>query len=119
MESHFDLLHANPRLAFLVVSEMTTNPERLSSLKRNLQAIAPFESIAHLEKKLKVEIAKGRVRNMKLFDIVMTAASMNVMLFLARPIVSTALNLSADDFAQLVEHRRKEHVEVVLRSLRP
>ena len=56
---------------------------------------------------------------MKLFDIVMTAASMNVMLFLARPIVSTALNLSADDFAQLVEHRRKEHVEVVLRSLRP
>ena len=119
VESHFDLLHANPRLAFLVVSEMTTNPDRLSSLKRNLQAIAPFESIAHLEKKLKVEIAKGRVRNMKLFDIVMTAASMNVMLFLARPIVSTALNLSADDFAQLVEHRRKEHVEVVLRSLRP
>ena len=53
VESHFNLLHANPRLAFLVVSEMTTNPERLSSLKRNLQAIAPFESIAHLEKKLK------------------------------------------------------------------
>ena len=67
--AHFDMLMANPTLPFLVINELTTNPERIDSLKEMLgQSInyvyGPFQ------KELDAEIEAGRIRPTTIPDII-------------------------------------------------
>jgi AcrR family transcriptional regulator len=119
IETHFDVLAAEPRLPFLIVSEVTTNPERLKAVEAMVRTSLPAKAIKRLEKKLEQAIAGGRVRKTTLFDVLLTAAGLNVTLFMMQPVVGRALNASNDKLAGFLSHRRREHVEVVLRSLKP
>ena len=54
IESHFDMIKANPKLPFLIYNELTTNPKRLVSLKEKIGQF-PQSVIAQLEKELQEE----------------------------------------------------------------
>jgi AcrR family transcriptional regulator len=118
IEAHFDMVRANPQLPFLIINELTTNPGRIESIKERIGKIAAGVFFP-LEARLKEEIAAGRIRPISAYDLVINILSLNVMFFLASPIVRSALSLSDEEFELEVSARRRESVEAILRSLRP
>ncbi|MBN1980849.1 MAG: TetR/AcrR family transcriptional regulator [Chitinivibrionales bacterium] len=118
IELHFDILRANPKLPFLVFNEVTTNPKRLLLLKEKLGDA--LQSVIHqLNSELSTEIKKGIIRPISAIDLLLTIVSLNVALFIARPIFKTVTTISDKEFEKMVEHRKKENVTIILNSLRP
>jgi len=118
IESHFEMIRANPRLPFLVVNELTTNPERINSLKEKINEL-PKSVFTQLQHELQIEIDNGRIRPIEIMDLVLTIVSLNAMLFLTGAIFKNIAHLSDADFEQLIEHRKQEHVRIILASLKP
>ncbi|MBP7382040.1 TetR/AcrR family transcriptional regulator [Myxococcota bacterium] len=119
IESHFDILASQPRMAFLILNELTTNPARIQSLREMLFNTLDLRPVMHLQTMLDEEIRLGRVRPITMIDISMTMASLNVMTFLAKPILAGVMNMSDADYQDMIAHRKKENVATVLRSIRP
>jgi len=118
IEAHFDMIRANPKLPFLFFNEMITNQMRLEKF-RNSMIDLPLTIILPLKAELEEEIAKGNIRQMSIYDLLITLISLNVMMFLASPVLKILANFSEEEFNQLVEHRKQENVTIILRSLRP
>jgi AcrR family transcriptional regulator len=119
IESHFDILAANPRLPFLILNELTTNPDRVQALKDMVMTRLDLRPVMRMQMLLDEEIRKGKVRPTTMLEISLTMASLNVMLFIARPIVCGVLEIENDDYNEMIARRRKEHVDIILRSIRP
>jgi TetR/AcrR family transcriptional regulator len=118
IEVHFDVFRANPRLPFLIVNELITNPSRIAAIKERMEEI-PQTIFSRLDGWLKVEIDGGRIRPIGAFDLVADVVSLNAMFFLAAPILKTALGLSEAEMERMTDVRRRESVELILRGLRP
>lgn len=118
IESHFDILMANPRLPFLILNEIAENPKR-SPFVKNLVKSLPKEIFERFAAELAGEIAAGRIRKMEPADIVITLVSLNAMLFAARPILMAVFDMDEARIREMTLHRRAEHVAIIMRSLRP
>jgi len=118
IESHFDLIEKHPRLPFLILNELTTNPARVGAMRERLQDIVG-DVYVKFDARLNAEIEKGTVRPMSSFDLMFSFISMNVATFLAMPIMRSALKLEERDLQRIVATRRKEIVEMILRGIRP
>lgn len=117
IESHFDMLKANPRLPLLIISEFSRRPEQVDVLKEKLQGI-PQKLFEKLNDQLNTEIAAGKIRQITLLDLLFSALSVNISLFLLIPIVSQAMSINEAQQGFLIEHRKQEHVTFILNSLR-
>lgn len=116
--AHFDMLMANPKLPFLVMNELTTNPARIDSLKEMLgstinNVYEPFQ------KDLDAEIEAGRVRPTNIPDIIYSMIALNVMAFIGAPIMKRILLLNDEFFNTMLLHRREENIRIVLNGLKP
>ena len=115
-ESHFELLAKNSKLAFFLLSEVTTSPQRLEDftdiVNENLGKLFPM-----LEKELNNEIKEGRIKETTLYDILLTMLSLNVGVFLLRPICTKLLRQR--DVSALILERGKENARILLLSLIP
>lgn len=116
--AHFDMLMANPKLPFLVINELTTNPERIDSLKEmlgqsNSYVYGPFQ------KELDSEIEAGRIRPTAIPDIIYSMVSLNVMAFIGAPIMKKILYLDEDHFKAMLMHRKEENIRIILNGLKP
>lgn len=118
VEAHFDMIRANPRLPFLIVNELTTNPARIESLKATLLPTVQGVYL-RVEAWLEGEIAKGVIRPTSAFDLMITIVSLNASLFLAAPILRQVRAMSDKEFEGFLDYRRREVVGLILRSLRP
>ncbi|MBP1640443.1 MAG: TetR family transcriptional regulator [Bacteroidetes bacterium] len=118
IESHFEMVRANPRLPFLVVNEFTTNPARIDSFRKKISEL-PNLVFTRLQADLEAEIQAGRVRPISVFDLLLNVVSLNAMLFLTGAIFKNVAQLNEAQFEQMIEHRKQEHVRVILASIRP
>ncbi len=118
IESHFEMVRANPRLPFLVMNEFTTNPARIEAFRKKLVA-QPGSVFRQFDDELRKEIKAGRIRETTTMDLIMNVVSLNAMLFLAGNIFKSISQLSDDQYEMVIEHRKQEHVRVILASLRP
>ena len=64
------------------------------------------------------EITAGRIRQTTLMDLIITTVSLNVSLFLLLPIASQIASLNDVQQQVMIEHRKQEHVSMILNSLR-
>ena len=117
IETHFDMLAKNPKLPLLLINELTLHPKRLTEIKANMSAI-PINILHTLENDLKAEIEKGTIRPITVVDLILNIVSLNVFLFVSRPVVNTVLNLTEKESEKMVAGRRKEIVETIIRSLK-
>ena len=118
VEAHFDVLLENPRLPFLIFNEINTNPGRVLDLKFILgEKIFHFQSM--LNHQLQEEIRKGNIRQIKLPELLISIVSLNISMFLGRPVIQRILNLSSDEFNAELLKRKKLNVDTILASLRP
>lgn len=118
IEAHFEMIRANPRLPFLVVNEFTTNPSRIESFRKKI-IIYPQAVFSKFEQELNDEIKAGRIREITTLDLVLNIVSLNAMLFLTGNIFKSVAQLTEKQYQQMIEHRKQEHVKVILASLRP
>jgi AcrR family transcriptional regulator len=118
IESHFEMVRANPRLPFLVMNEFTTNPARIEAFRKKLVA-QPGSVFSQFEDELQKEIKAGRIRETTTMDLIMNVVSLNAMLFMAGNIFKSIAQLSDAQYEMVIEHRKQEHVRVILASLRP
>lgn len=118
IESHFDMLFENPKLPLLIAYEMNTNPDRLASMKEKLGDL-PSTVFASFQSELDAEFEKGNIRKTKVIDLIFNILALNISVFIIGPIMKSFTGLSDEVFKSLVEHRKSENVNTILRSLRP
>jgi len=118
IESHFDLLKNNPKMPGLILNELSRKPDQIDSLKEKLQSI-PKKLFAELNEELQAEITKGKIREINLVDLIVTMVTMNVALFLMMPVVENIFMFTEKQKEFMIQHRRAENVDFILKSLRP
>jgi len=118
IESHYDLLRNNPKMPSLILNELSRKPEQLNLIRDKLQSI-PQVLFTLLNEELQHEIEKGEIREIKLVDLIVSIVGMNVSLFVMMPIVENLFSLNETQKENMIEHRRAENVDFILKSLRP
>lgn len=118
IESHFDLLTNNPKMPTLILNELSRKPEQISMLRDKIQAI-PVKLFSELNEELQTAIAQGKIRKIDLIDLIITMVTMNVAIFVLMPVVENILSLDESKKKLMIQHRRAENVDFILKSLRP
>jgi TetR/AcrR family transcriptional regulator len=118
IETQYDILKSNPKLPFLFFNELNSNPWRLELLKEKIGDL-PRSLFLQMEREIRVEIEKGTVRPMTATDLMLTILSLNLVLFLAGPVLKVLTGMTETEYQNLVENRKRENVTVILKSLRP
>lgn len=118
IEAHFDMLRANPKLPFLFVNELTTNPERIMLVKEKL-GYTTQAFYRRFQQELQAEIEKGNIRPMDPIDLLLTIISLNAVLFVVSPVVKIISNISNERMEAIINQRKEENVKIILKSLKP
>jgi TetR/AcrR family transcriptional regulator len=118
IESHFDMVRKNSRVPLLIVNEFSRNPEMVAALKEKLKGVVAklFED---LNADLQFEIEAGRIRQIELIDLIFNTISINISLFLLLPVAAEIMSMDEQQKEIVINHRREEHVTLILNSLRP
>lgn len=117
IEDHFDALAANPRVPFLVISELFSNPARLESYKPVIQDTLRGAAAA-MQAELDEEHRAGRIRKLDAIDLMLCVVSLNIFFFVSRPIFGAVMEASDEELARRTAKRKADNVEFVLRYLR-
>lgn len=118
IESHFDLLRDNPKMPSLILNELSRKPEQINLIMDKLQAI-PVKLFSELNEELQTAIAQGKIRKIDLIDLIVSMVTMNVAIFVMMPVVENILSLDEAKKELMIQHRRAENVDFILKSLRP
>jgi len=118
VEAHFELLMNNPRIPFLILNEVTTNPQRIASMKENLKDV-PVTIFNSLQNMLEAEAKKGTIRKISVFDFMITVLSLNIAPFLLFPILKNVIGLSDVGMTLFLQSRKEENVRTLIAMLRP
>ncbi len=118
IEAHFDIISANPALPVLFFNELSTNPQRLEEFRSRVSEI-PSGIFQRLREDLEREIARGAVRPMDVFELVLTVVSLNVGLFLTAPLFKALTGITDERFQELAVRRKSENVRIVLTAVKP
>jgi TetR/AcrR family transcriptional regulator len=117
MYAHFEMFQQNPKMPFMILNELTTNPRRLQTVKE-IFSKAPGMVVAQLDKELKMEYEKGNIRQMSAVDVMLSAFSLNAGVFLMLPIIKGLSVFPEDQIKSMIEKRKEENYNIILRSLR-
>jgi TetR/AcrR family transcriptional regulator len=118
IESHYDILRKNPKMPALIINELSRRPDQINILREKLHLL-PEQIYAELNEDLQTEIKLGNVRDISLMDIFISMISLNIALFVMMPVVENVLQLNDVQKEFLLEHRKTENVQFILKSLRP
>lgn len=117
IEAHFDILAANPKLPFLIINEITTNPKRIEALKTKLRGFM-FGFAKTFQKELNEQIELEKIRPISAIDLLISAVALNASTFLMLPILEHGFQMSGKQIENLVVHRREEVVKMILNSIK-
>lgn len=118
IKSHFDALAQNPLLPMFVLNEIRSNSSTISIIRETFKKEAPI-LINRVEEELKIEINAKRIRNISALDLLMNIISLNIFVFLTRPIMEFVFLIDENKKNEMLENRKQEIVNTILNSLRP
>ena len=61
---------------------------------------------------------KGTVRPVKAEDLMVSAISLNIFVFVANPLIQLFVEEKGEEYHQYMERRKQENVEIILSRLR-
>ena len=118
IEFHFDFVRQNPKLLNFVYNEVIISKENRSFLLDQLRP-KMFAVLNQIDKLLSTEVSKGKIRPVKIFDLLVNIMAMNVMTFIAFPVIEELRNTQNREYLEnLVNERRESNVQFVLNALR-
>lgn len=118
IEAQFDIIAQNPKIPFLIINEITTNPQRIKALHKSIGEY-PASIIRKVNEELEEAIAQGEVRPITVLDLILTVLSLNVLPQLLRPILEEVMPLPPEEVQKLIARRKEENVKLIINSLRP
>jgi len=118
IETHFDIVSQEPKFPLFFFSELATNPKRRNMLKESLGDM-PQVIVAQFQHELQTEIDKGNIRPVSVFDLLLTIVSLNITGFIVEPVFKAITKLTDKEYLALMERRKKENVDIILKSLKP
>jgi len=118
IKSHFDALSQNPLLPMFILNEIRSNSSTISIIRETFKREAPI-LINRFEEELKIEINAKRIRNISALDLLMNIISLNIFVFLTRPIMEYVFVIDETKKNEMLENRKQEIVNTILNSLRP
>jgi len=118
IETHFDMIHKDPRLARLIINELHRLPTLVAEVKEQLRE-KPLAMIQALDNEREAAIEKGLIRPISLLDLALTVLSLNLAPIFLMPVLSNVLTLDEQAQQALITARRQQIVTTVLNSLRP
>ncbi|MCL1937286.1 MAG: TetR/AcrR family transcriptional regulator [Candidatus Azobacteroides sp.] len=117
-ESHFEFIRQNPKLVSFVYNEVALNKENRSFL---INQVRPkiFNMLNRMDELLAAEISKGNVKPVKVHDLLFNIVSINVMTFMAYPIIGDLINTQNSRYLnRLINERKESNVQFVLNALK-
>lgn len=112
--THFDFICQNPRLPYMILSEIDRDPSIILPIKDKVEGLASY-ALGVLQKELDAEADAGKIRRIKAFDLFLSIASLNVVTFMIAPLVEA---FEKPDIADFVEQRRWEITRIIINSLK-
>lgn len=116
IEAHFDFLVANPDLPRFLINEFISQPSRQQLFQNKIQTIIDTV-IPTLQQELDDEAQKGVIERISAVDLILNVASVNVFIFITLPILKS-INLPQNMADNLLESRKRESVEMIMRRLK-
>ncbi|MDR0756482.1 MAG: TetR/AcrR family transcriptional regulator [Tannerella sp.] len=117
METHFDFIAANPELPRFVINELIYKPKRremfASLLKKSARKL-----LDGMQQEIDREVARGAILPIDAATLLLDAASLNVFIFAALPILRIFIIPPGMNEKDFLEMRKKENVEVIMRRLK-
>ena len=118
IEYHFDFIRQNPQLLNFVYNEVVVNKENRRFL---LDQIRPkiLNVLNRIDKLLSNEISKGNIRPVTVYELLINILSMNVITFMAFPIIEDLMSgQNSEYFENLINERKESNVQFVLNALK-
>ena len=81
-------------------------------------AVKPCSLISLLDRSLQEEIKKGTIRPVKAEDLMVSAISLNIFVFVANPLIQLFVEEKGEEYHQYMERRKQENVEIILSRLK-
>lgn len=116
IEAHFDFLMANRDLPIFFVTTLSSRPELYEEIRRLLVSAAGERNLA-MQSELDSAAQRGEICRVDVNDLFADIASLNVMPFLACPIMMAALGYASEDEERFFADRKRENVEIILKRL--
>ena len=115
VEFYIDLLIKNPYLPAFVLSELNLKGEGFIREVMQEVKLNPMKLFLQIE----LEIREGKIRAINPFTLIMNTLSMCLFPFIARPIFREITGLTEEDYLKMMEHRKSEVVEFILKAITP
>lgn len=117
VESHFDFICANPSLPRFMVCEVFPNPALLDIVREKIGEVSG-STIRALQKKIDNEASQGKCRWVDAMSMIIDIVSLNVFPILAIPMITRiGAEIREIDINKLLEMRREENVNTILRKI--
>jgi AcrR family transcriptional regulator len=117
IEFHFDFIRQNPKLLNFVYNEVVINKENRDFLLDQLRP-KMLVVLKQIDKIINAEISKGTIRPVKALDLFVNIASMNIMTFMAIPLIKDLLSENNTEYIDnLINERKESNVQFVLNAL--
>lgn len=116
-----DILEKNPYLPGYIMAEFQYRPDDLRAL---LEEVIPLDGtrnklLAALQHQLDEEAKAGRLRPVRAIDFMVTLMGQLIFPFAAAPMLEAAFGLGPEERAAMVERRRDNLADAILRSFAP
>ncbi|MDR3226935.1 MAG: TetR/AcrR family transcriptional regulator [Prevotellaceae bacterium] len=118
IETHFDFIGTNPKMPMFILREVVSNKEKRDFI---IEKIFPraYGVLADMEKIIAEEIAKGNISPIKPIDLMINIASLNVLSYIAAQVYFGFDSENNDELNEFLLQRKKNNVDVILKSLQP
>ncbi len=114
----FDMMADNPKLPFMLINELLTNPSQVDSMKDKI-----INSCGNVFDKfdisVKREIAQGHICRTTALDITLNIISLTVSYFLILPVLQGVNLVSKENEKEFANKRKQNIIHTVINSLRP
>jgi TetR/AcrR family transcriptional regulator len=116
VEHEITVILAHPYLPIFVLQELNQNPQRLLDHAQKV-GVHPSMLLRKFSVQVNEEIKAGKIRNIDASQLLMNIMSMCIYPFIAKPILKTILETDEKGFASVMEKRKTEVTEFILKSL--
>lgn len=116
IETHFDFLMNNRELPIFFITTLNSRPELYDDIRKFLFSTADKRKNA-LQAELDTARSNGEICQVEIVNLLADIASLNVLPFLAYPIMMAALGYEPEDTERFFADRKRENVEIILKRL--
>lgn len=113
VEQHFDFIAANPHLTNFIFSEIRSD-DRLLAIVTDMMKVKTIPFLIQLDIDIREEVAKGNIKFVESYDILLNVMSLNTTIFSGLPIFSVVVDFGEKDLLEILAERKEKNVDMIL-----